>query len=535
MAATRFPTHAVLAQQTEITRDKSPAQIKRLIVESDSRVASLQNEIAALESQIAALVELRDRECAAGDALRFLIAPIRTLPAELLAEIFVLTIREPDSNEFVLLKNSLHVRDAFRVSHVCHQWRQVANGTPQLWTGPIHLLFKDDSEKEEIFAIGLRAWLARSEPLSLPISIEARPDSSSLNERRFRPMEELIRVASRLRSLRFVSASGAPSSLIQRLSNSRLDSLEELELQNIILETLDFDPKSILAFKTAPRLRKLSIGSDPTSKIPMPWAQLTDITLLGAISPSLFLDIFAQCKNVVKASVIVLGWSLNPPPRNVVLALDHLRILSVRWFGTVVRDMLFLDCLSAPALDDLHMVFHLGGSLVWAETTFTAFQRRSPNITKLRIEGNGFTPPPGALVTALRHAPSLTHLALEECPNFINRAFLDALRYADNAEPLVPCLHSLALAGIDGNLSEDGLAGMIKSRWWTDAELVSRSRVPAVSRWRQIRFRDDWMYSWSSRYSSFKPSAKFRDTLEDLRRTGLAADFVEYDSWDCCW
>ncbi|KAJ7355895.1 hypothetical protein DFH08DRAFT_630400, partial [Mycena albidolilacea] len=85
-------------------------------------IASFENEIDALASQTSTLAELRDRECAAGAALRFLIAPIRTIPVELLAEIFVLTIRE-----------SSHIQDAFAVSHVCCHWRQIANNTPRLW------------------------------------------------------------------------------------------------------------------------------------------------------------------------------------------------------------------------------------------------------------------------------------------------------------------------------------------------------------------------------------------------------------------
>ncbi|KAJ6455403.1 hypothetical protein C8R45DRAFT_784866, partial [Mycena sanguinolenta] len=103
-------------------------QIKQLIAQSDSKVTSIQNEIAALESQITALVELRDCECAANAALRYIATPIRTLPVELLVEIFQLTIcNDSGSSE------SQHIRDAFRVSHICRHWRQVANETPRLW------------------------------------------------------------------------------------------------------------------------------------------------------------------------------------------------------------------------------------------------------------------------------------------------------------------------------------------------------------------------------------------------------------------
>ncbi|KAJ6455397.1 hypothetical protein C8R45DRAFT_914815 [Mycena sanguinolenta] len=260
MAAASFSMHTILAQQTESTRESSPTQIKQLIAESDCRAASLQTEIAILESQIAVLVELRDRECAAGDALRFLAAPIRTLPVELLADIFVLTIRD-DANEFY----ALHVRDALRISHVCSHWRQIANGTPQLWTGPITVDFNSGDEN---YLNGLRAWFARSEPLSVPISIIGPQDKSWLTDFGSRLIEELLHVASRWRSLRFIHRT--PASLVQCLAASgRLDYLETLLLQSVVSDGSDFDPTTILSFATAPRLRKLTTSYN---RIPMPWA-----------------------------------------------------------------------------------------------------------------------------------------------------------------------------------------------------------------------------------------------------------------------
>ncbi|KAF7357425.1 F-box domain-containing protein [Mycena sanguinolenta] len=147
MASTSFSMHNILARETERTRGSSSIQIKQLIAESDSKIASIQNEIAVLESQIAALVERREQECAAGDALRYLAAPIRTLPIELLTEIFVLA-----STAFK------HIRDAFRVSQVCRHWRQVASCTPRLWTGPIEVDFyrKREPDEEEVYTNGLK-------------------------------------------------------------------------------------------------------------------------------------------------------------------------------------------------------------------------------------------------------------------------------------------------------------------------------------------------------------------------------------------
>ncbi|KAJ6451613.1 hypothetical protein C8R45DRAFT_1041808 [Mycena sanguinolenta] len=521
MVATLFSMCAILTQQIERTSGFTPTEIKQLIAESDSRVTSLHNEIMALESQIAALMERRDFEFATGDALRSLVAPIRVLPAELLAEIFLLTIRD----------NSVHVQDAFRVSHVCRHWRQIATGLARLWTGPVLVPFFRKSD--EAYVQGLHAWLTHSAPLAVPIVLQTPININESEEIEFGSplVGELLHVAHRMRSLRFISKTS--SWIVQRLAGATWDALEELELGPVGSNDnpdVDFDGSIILSFTNAPRLRKLTI--DLSSRMSMPWAQLTDITMLSTIStPEVFRDIVSQWKNVTRIDISVRDWSVRSPPQTAVLALDHLRVLAVRWFGHVVDEMAVLDSLSVPTLDDLSLNFHFHTSIEWAEAKLTAFQRRSPNITKLEIKStfsdNIFTLPSGALIAALRNAPGLSHLSIDGCPDLIDNDFLSALCYADD-HPLVPCLRSLILAEIHETLSQDGLADMIASRWWTDTELASRSRVPTVARWRQIRLKDR-----SSYYpGGFKLSQKFRETMEKLRQTGLAVDLVDYDIWD---
>ncbi|KAF7361253.1 F-box domain-containing protein [Mycena sanguinolenta] len=416
MAATSFSMGTVLAQQTEKTRGISPSQIKQLIAESDSRVLSLENEIAALESRLAALVELRDGECATGAALRSLIAPIHTVPVELLAEIFELTIYNSDSHELPgqsSLQLPLHVRDAFRVSQVCRYWREIAIGTPRLWTRPITVNFhpKRDLEEEEMYVDGLQTWLARSAPRPVPITIMGLINGSWSTQSGSRLTDALLSIASRWRSLWIYPA---PGGFVQRLAGCSLDSLEALTLSSVDGAGSRFGLPTMLSFINAPRLRKVTF--DPTCGIPMPWAQLTDIDLQNDIPPEKLQDIFSQCRNVARASVRTTGWSTSPPARTDPLVLPHLHFLSVTWAGEDFNDMSFFDCISAWALDELHLYFDPEGADVeWAEATFTAFQMRSPNITKLKIEGYGHTVQLSALVAVLRHTPLLTHLIIDDC------------------------------------------------------------------------------------------------------------------------
>jgi hypothetical protein len=93
MTATPFPVRvrAAFIEQAERTRRSSQADIERLIKESELKIISLD--------------ELRDRERACFAALKFLIPPIRTLPVELLADIFGVAIHD-----------DTHIHDAFRIS-----------------------------------------------------------------------------------------------------------------------------------------------------------------------------------------------------------------------------------------------------------------------------------------------------------------------------------------------------------------------------------------------------------------------------------
>ena len=117
----------------------------------------------------------------------------------------------------------------------------------------------------------------------------------------------------------------------------------------------------------------------------MPWAQLTDLTILREIrdiSPEYVRDILSQCKNLARATLIIVGWADHPPPKTDMLTLDHLRILTIHCIGEASH-VLFLDYLSAPALDDLQLYFPYNSSdTEWPQATLTAFQLRSANITK---------------------------------------------------------------------------------------------------------------------------------------------------------
>ncbi|KAJ7863461.1 hypothetical protein B0H14DRAFT_468525 [Mycena olivaceomarginata] len=456
MADTPFPVRvrAAVIEQTERTRRSSKADIERLIEE--------------LELKIISLDELRDRERACIAALRYLISPIRTLPVELLTEIFGLAIDD-----------DTHIKDAFRVSQVCSDWRWVAHGNPRLWNRNFRVDLASIGS-DELYADGLKNWLARSVPLPVPITWCGQEIISCHSS------EEVLRVAPRWRSLGLEFT--APRWLVRRLSECQLESLEALAL------TVRGNTDPVLAF-TVPRLRKLSlhIHSDAFPIIGLPWGQLTDLTFTCHRTwsqPCIAFDLLIRCPNLVRGSVFT-GLVLSGAPRDA-LSLSHLSSLSVHYFvpaGHVAgHGASFLDNLSAPALEELCLDFGnlSAGSPRWAGAHFPAFQLRTPNITGLELRYSTLTS--DELRTALYHTPCLERLELRHCPCCVDDILIDALHYKDGLTPLVPHLHRLVLElGLPESGLADTLASMLASRWWIDTELASNPDLPAVARWTLVR------------------------------------------------
>ncbi|KAF7357588.1 F-box domain-containing protein [Mycena sanguinolenta] len=475
MVLTPASVRAAVLEQTERTRQCSKVDIQRFIEESELNIISL-------DSQINALIDLRDSKRASVLALRYIISPIRTLPVELLAEIFDLTV-----------ENYTHIDDAHRISQVCSHWRQVAHSTPRLWT---RRLAVDLREKD--FADELKTWLARSAPLPIPIAFV--PVTEAIDPD---ILEAVLKDAPRFSSLEMVPMDTMPSSLVRRVGQCRLDNLVELNLVGTIED--DDTDTTPLSFIAVPRLRKLRISLESTAPQPIfHWAQLTNLTVNGA-SPDVTFGILSQCTSLLQAAVVIPGWPPLPEIKHSILVFNQLHTLVLHFmeFIETSEDIAsFFDCLSTPLLRDLELVFM---PVQWPQTHFTAFQLRAPTITQLKFTySESLTS--DDVVAAIRNSPSLTHLKINYCDECFDDAFIRTLHYEDGVEPLVPHLQDLSFWSDKANFTEDVLAGMIASRWWSDTELASKATPPAVTRWAHVEF-DIEDYEWGSH---------FVDVLKDI-------------------
>ncbi|KAJ6455361.1 hypothetical protein C8R45DRAFT_845896, partial [Mycena sanguinolenta] len=318
-----------------------------------------------------------------------LFSPIHTLPVELLAEIFDLAIRNDDDE------------------HVCSYWRQIAHSTPKLWTRPLEVDLRQytGGGKAQVHLDGLKTWLLRSAPLAAPVSLvlEHRNTSPSM-------LDEVLSTAPRWRSLRLyvwdLDYTPAVLSFVIRLAEARLDNLEELDLGTRDLE--EEETPTFPSLTTAHRLRKLRIhiGLDALPFL-MPWAQLTDLTLNSRF-PNIALDILSQCTNLIRATVQTTGWAVLPEAKRDIFVLRHLRALSLSFFGSAGHVIPALECMSAPALEELHLDFGdmRANVACWTEARFTTVQSRAPHITHLELQYSYLTS--SDLRTAIHNAPSLT-------------------------------------------------------------------------------------------------------------------------------
>ncbi|KAK7021233.1 F-box domain-containing protein [Favolaschia claudopus] len=407
---------------------------------------------------------------------------INLLPFELLSNIFLLCI-DADSGTYV--------QDAYTVSHVCTHWRNVAINTPQIWTGPItvsvHPYFIREAEEERpVYAEGLRAWLARSEPLSISMSLEGFRMGmwSPKTKTSSRITQELAQTTSRWHSLR--TRHSVLTSLIKTLAEGGpFTSLEELELEDMVeTDGQNTDVAASVSFLNAPRLHKLTINM--VCRIPMPWTQLSHLNLhaLGH-SYSAILDILGSCSGLVHTS-IVLSALHSPPavratPGPQLNRLESLSLTVAVRFGMWV--MSFLDLVHAPDLESMAFLCRIKPAL-WGVSHLTDFQSRSPNITNLVVGWNGSPLPCADLISILTHSPHLTNLTLDDC--FFDNEFLRALTVKGDAvsSSLAPRLSSLTLTGLpEAGFSEEILKEMLESRWASgdsDVDMGSSRRLQTV-------------------------------------------------------
>ncbi|KAJ7652087.1 hypothetical protein DFH06DRAFT_541154 [Mycena polygramma] len=150
--------------------------IQASVESASDALKSLDQELSAAKKKVQALAAARDSTRAFIAAERALLSPIRTLPPELLAHIFM---------HHASLFPTHHgcIVAAMSISQVCRGWRRAAHATAVLWSrfplyycGPDHWITIPEHQM-----VLYRAWGARCGALTF--DIELRKGSAAMEER----------------------------------------------------------------------------------------------------------------------------------------------------------------------------------------------------------------------------------------------------------------------------------------------------------------------------------------------------------------
>ncbi|KAF8178185.1 hypothetical protein K438DRAFT_1281351 [Mycena galopus ATCC 62051] len=223
-------------------------------------VARIQARILDLEHSLA---ELRAEQVAAQERLDSYKYPVLILPNEITSEIFIHFLPP-----YPICPPVLGMFSPTHLTHICHRWRKVALATPALWRaiGPSNPDL--DLEPGEIDMSKISdAWVNRSG--SCPLSIEINEDETYDHPPSI--LSTLIPHRARWEYLTLL------------LNDHSQDALHLVEgpmplLRHLRLSLCDHDP---FEFRDLPQLRSVEVVGNSVSRLTLPWAQLTSLTLRG--------------------------------------------------------------------------------------------------------------------------------------------------------------------------------------------------------------------------------------------------------------
>ncbi|KAJ7062284.1 hypothetical protein C8F01DRAFT_1368906 [Mycena amicta] len=331
-------------------------------------------------------------------------SPIQELPEELLTEIFSKV--DTGGNDDSPLKL------ATRLSGVCGYWRQLVLHTPRLWTTVvIKLQFVNLSVE---YRTMVKELLERSSPHPVDISfyrVGRRPEQRFLAP----VMDAVLSVAPRWGRIKFDFDILATLQTVASLPLLRLTSMD----LNFGFGYVQQPSQSSSFFLDAPRLTRVSLCMSDFSLLPMPWSQLTDLSLFNHTTSSReFLDIIPQCSILVHLQLVIIAWhdddDLNFPVPTRVVLLPNLLDLELdpaqpsdddsRWQYTFEP---FFARFSFPALTKLSITMESSETIILGDA-FAEFLRRSPHLDSLRISHCEMDEED--MDGVLRNIPSLTTL-----------------------------------------------------------------------------------------------------------------------------
>ncbi|KAJ6518208.1 hypothetical protein C8R47DRAFT_8409 [Mycena vitilis] len=231
-----------------------------------SRSSEIDSEIATLEMSIS---KLKAERAILGIHLSSYIYPVLTLPNEVISEIFLQSL-DPADPPFPPSNSTLTgSASPLYLGHICQRWRDIALSTPSLWT-VISLTTSVRIPHSRLRLLDI--WLTRSRqcPLSVTIADNGWPTLA----RQF--VDAIAPHHRRLQVLRLkVGHEDLPK------WQSELPLLRVLHIYPMHWSAYTQPPDRVSPlFLSAPNLNTVAIHSNHRAMFPLPWEQLTSVSIL---------------------------------------------------------------------------------------------------------------------------------------------------------------------------------------------------------------------------------------------------------------
>lgn len=232
-------------------------QTRGFLEDVEKEQARLEAEISRLQDVIKSLQVRSEALLSQGEKCKSLLAPIRRLPLEVLAQIFALC----GPNHIRLYE--AHVIPALRLGRVCYYWNRGVISTRQIWS---HIVLEDDSTERASTCLQKVLKLGGNVPLNFSSNHLIDTDSPYRST-----LYHLVQHCRRWQSMKI--------DLIFPDSPETRSALEAITGNIPVLEYLDISAfrlsQSIHSFEICPRLREVRLHSMDCEKIRLPWQQLT--------------------------------------------------------------------------------------------------------------------------------------------------------------------------------------------------------------------------------------------------------------------
>ncbi|KAL0569743.1 hypothetical protein V5O48_012219 [Marasmius crinis-equi] len=494
----------------------------------------------------AAITLLENRKNGAPESmanLRSFLAPIHTLPTEVLTPIFIEAIHGTDETH-VSRRRRRRRRIPFVLSTVCQRWRDIALCFPGLWT-QLRVL-KGDWETDGIKDI-LDCYVTRSQKcpltveLNLPITLGGLPFMDHRVDDYLRPvLEALIQHSTRWEHLKIT---GRTALLLYHpvfyKIKGRLPVLHHLEiLQHYGNGGVIYTESNYDLFSDCPQLRTVDTEWPPyivddaalLQQLQFPWSQIRS----WMIDVEEWKELRSRpCDSLVHLEIDDYKEEESPDMSESEETLTS-NLTSLKLVGPGVRTgttqlCSVLDSTLFPRLSSLELE-NLSQS--WFTPLLGCLTRSSSSctITRLTLEIVSITSETitnGQIVSLLRNTSSVRALSLKhELP--LSRGLLKkfALSHANfpAPTPILPLLEEFSLVlNNTPQMDDNTIMDVLATRWLPDPDYAKSVRATCL-RSVTVKFPANPLRAKSKKF--FQPDMA---SLHDLRAAGMRIDVVVLD------